>query len=135
MPHFRRYYIPNAIVFITVVTHDRRPYLARKDDLALFWQTLRHIQGIHPYHLLAYVILPEHFHWLLRVQDENGDFSTVMHSVKRNFTLNYKRAHQITTSFQLWQPRFWDHMIRDEHDLERHMDYIHYNPVKHGYVR
>ena len=135
MPNFRRYYIPNAIVFITAVTHRRQPYLAHEDDLALFWQTLRRVQTLHPFHLLAYVTLPEHFHWLLWVQDKNGDFSKVLQSVKRNYALNYKRAHEITAPLKLWQARFWDHVIRDERDLERHVDYIHYNPVKHGYVQ
>ncbi len=34
----------------------------------------------------------------------------------------------------VWQRRFWEHQIRDERDLQRHVDYIHYNPVKHGLV-
>jgi len=134
MPNFRRYYIPNAIVFITVVTDDRRPYLKGERDLSLFWETMRHIQQIHPFNLLAHVTLPEHFHWLLRVQDPSGNFSTVLHSVKRNYTLNYKRAHGVTRPLKLWQARFWDHVVRDGRDLERHFDYIHYNPVKHGHV-
>ena len=58
-----------------------------------------------------------------------------MHSLKPNFTKAYKRSHGITDSLRMWQPRFWDHVIRDETDLERHLDYIHYNPVKHGWVK
>ena len=137
MPNFRRYYVPNAIVFITAVTNDRIPYLGAEDDLALFWQTLRRVQEIHPFSLLAHVTLPEHFHWLLWVRGQNGNFSTILHSLKRNYTINYKRAHGIgiTSSLHLWQDRFWDHVIRDGRDLERHFDYIHYNPIKHRYVR
>ena len=101
----------------------------------MFWQTLRRVQEIHPFSLLAYVTLPEHFHWLLWVRDKSGDFSTILHSIKRNCTINYKRAHGIVSPFQLWQDRFWDHVVRDERDLERHLDYIHYNPVKHGYAK
>ncbi len=48
---------------------------------------------------------------------------------------NYKHAHSIEGAFHFWQPRFWDHVIRDEVDLERHFDYIHWNPVKHGFVQ
>jgi putative transposase len=135
MPNFRRYYVPNAVVFITAVTNNRIPYLRAEADLALFWQTLRFVQEIHPFNLLAHVTLDQHFHWLLWVRDPNGDFSTVLHSLKRNFTINFKRAHGIASSFQLWQDRFWDHVIRNTRDLERHFDYIHYNPVKHGYVK
>ena len=57
-----------------------------------------------------------------------------MHSIKRNFTLNYKKTHQIITPLNIWQKRFWDHIIRNEQDLENHLDYIHWNPVKHGFV-
>ncbi|MBS3784519.1 MAG: transposase [Anaerolineae bacterium] len=134
MPNVRRYYVPDAIVFITGVTRHRTPHLASKRDLDLFWDTLRRVQAIHPFHLLAYVILPDHFHWLMQVDDECGNFSKVLHSVKRNCTLNFKKAHGITGSFSLWQDRFWDHVIRDERDLEDHVDYVHWNPVKHGYV-
>ena len=134
MPNFRRYYIPGALVFITGVTQGRVPRLNSADDVDLLLHTMRLVQGIHPYNLLAYVILPEHFHWLMRVNGPGGDFSAVMHSIKRNYTLNYKKAHHVDGSLTLWQERFWDHLIRDEDDLNRHMDYVHYNPVKHGHV-
>ena len=134
MPNFRRYYIPNAIVFITGVTHKRIPYLEPEDNVELFWNTLRRVQEIHPFRLLAYVVLPDHFHWLLRLT-LCGNFSQVLHSVKRNYTLNFKKAHSITTSVSVWQKRFWDHVIRDERDLNNHFDYIHWNPVKHGHVQ
>ena len=134
MPNFRRYYIPNAITFITGVTRDRLPYLEPEDDIELFWETMRLVQDIHPFHLLAYVILPNHFHWLMRVGDGDDNFSSVLHSIKRNYTLNFKKAHNISRPFSLWQDRFWDHVIRDECDLNNHFDYIHWNPVKHGYV-
>jgi putative transposase len=134
MPNFRRYYIPQSIVFITGVTRDRIPYLETKTNLELFWKTLRRVQEIHPFHLLAYVILPDHFHWLMRVDEESGNFSVVLHSIKRNYTLNFKKTHNISTHFNLWQGRFWDHIIRDERDLTNHFDYIHWNPTKHGYT-
>jgi len=135
VPNFRRYYIPEAIIFITCVTRDRFPYLRGTENLILFWETLRRVQREHPFRLLAYVILPDHVHWLMRVDDPSSNFSTVMHSIKRNYTLNFKRAHHIDGSLSLWQARFWDHIIRNECDLSNHFDYIHWNPVKHGYVQ
>ena len=135
MPNFTRYYIPNAIVFITAVTNDRYPYLESKQDINLFLETIRKVREFHPFRLLAYVILPDHFHWLMKVDDPAGDFSQVMHSIKRNFTLNYKKEHNKKTPISIWQKRFWDHVIRDEKDLEHHFDYIHWNPIKHGYVQ
>lgn len=134
MPNFRRYYIPEAIVFITQVTKDRIHYLEPKRNLALFWDTMEKVQAIYPFRLIAYVLLPDHFHWLMRVADESGNFSKVMQSIKRNFTLNFKTAYNISASASLWQSRFWDHIIRDEEDFGNHFDYIHWNPVKHGYV-
>ena len=56
----------------------------------------------------------------------------MIQSIKWNFTRNYKALHSIADSLSGWQDRFWDHVIRDDRDLGRHIDYIHYNPVKHG---
>jgi len=134
MPNIRRFYIPNAIVFITCVTRDRYPYLKSKKDVDLFFATLASVNEINPFELLAYVVLPDHFHWLMKVDEPSGNFSRVMHSVKRNITQNYKHIHDVQTSLNIWQRGFWDHVIRDERDLELHCDYIHWNPIKHGYV-
>ncbi len=101
----------------------------------MFFETIRKVREIHPFRLLAYVILSDHFHWLMKVNDSVGDFSQVMHSIKRNFTINYKKTHNIKTPINTCQRRFWDHIIRDEEDLEHHFDYIHWNPIKHGYVQ
>ncbi len=81
----------------------------------------------------AYALMPDHIHLLLRVPGTT-DISKIIHSLKRNFTLSCKRAHGLATSVNLWQRGFWDHVIRDETDYYRHMDYVHYNPVKHRYV-
>ena len=125
MTNFRRYYIPGALVFITCVTQGRAPRLSSVDDVALLFRTMRRVQENHPYNLLAYVILPDHFHWLMRANSPDGDFSAVMHSIKRNYTLNFKREHNVRGQLTLWQQRFWDHVIRNEDDLNRHIDYIH----------
>jgi putative transposase len=58
----------------------------------------------------------------------------VLHGVRRSYTLNFKEAHGISTSFSLWQDRFWDHAIRDEDGLANHFDYIHWHPVRRTYV-
>jgi putative transposase len=132
MPAYHRYYFPNAQVFITTVTFQRHPIFREEANINLFWQVLRKVQEIHPFHLTAYVILPDHFHWIMQMPEEQPNFSRVLHSVKRNFTREYQHLYGIEHSLQLWQARFWDHVIRDENDLSNHMDYIHYNPVKHG---
>ena len=134
MPNYHRYFIPGSMVFITCVTQHRIPYLSKAQDIDLFWETLRNVQKIHPFHLLAYAILPDHFHWIMQMPENDPVFSVILHSIKRNFTWNFKKAYQIPTPFHVWQDRYWDHVIRDEPDLTNHFDYIHWNPVKHGLV-
>jgi putative transposase len=130
---FRRYYVDNALVFIVSVTHDCAPIFADDHDADLLFVTMREVQKIHPFNLLASAVLPDHVHFLMRT-GSTVTFSQVMQSIKWNFTRNYKRVKSITEPVSLWQDRFWDHVIRDETDLSNHIDYIHYNPVKHGYV-
>lgn len=82
---------------------------------------------------LGYVFLPGHFHLLFKPSGEST-FSQIMHSLKPNFTKAYKSSLGLSGSLKFWQKRFWDHVIRDELDLQHHFDYLHYNPVKHGLV-
>jgi putative transposase len=73
--------------------------------------------------------MPDHVHLLI---DCNGnDLSEIMRKVKLSFSKKYKFLKGIKSA-QIWQRRFWDHIIRDQKDLDRHIDYIHFNPVKHG---
>jgi len=131
MPNYRRIYQPNACVFITVVTAQRTPYFHHKENILLYQETLQNVQNLYPFDLIAYVILPDHFHWLLNLTGNNKDFSKIVHSFKRNFTVNYKHFNDIQQPLSIWQKRYWDHMIRNEKDLQKHLDYIHWNPVKH----
>jgi putative transposase len=131
--NFRRYYVPNAVVFITQVVQDRPPIFRNEAHLDLLLSTLHRVKELHPFAMLGYVFLPDHFHLLIK-PEENSTFSQVMHSLKPNFTKAYKQTIGVAGSMKFWQKRFWDHIIRDEADFERHLDYIHYNPVKHGLV-
>lgn len=131
--NIRRYYVPNAIVFVTQVVAYREPVFRNADHVALLRDTLHRAKAIHPFVMLAYVFLPDHFHLLVRPTGQST-ITTIMHSVKPNFTKRYKSLQGIDGSMQFWQPRFWDHIIRDEDDLRRHLDYIHYNLVRHGLV-
>jgi putative transposase len=77
--------------------------------------------------------MPDHLHLLIFVP-ASSNVSKLMQSIKRNFTRNYKDAQGIDGSLNLWQRSFYDHVIRNERDYLNHVHYIHYNPVKHGYV-
>lgn len=131
--NIRRYYIPDMIYFIVGVTYQRESIFADETNLNIFRETLRKVKEIHPFTMQAYAFLPDHFHLLIK-PCKMTDITKILHSAQRNFTINLKKAKGITHSLKSWQHRFWDHIIRDEEDYERHFDYIHYNPVKHGYV-
>jgi putative transposase len=130
----RRWYVPNAVYFLTTVTQARAALFCDEASIDLLRSTLQSAKRLYPFTMLAYAILPDHLHLLIRVP-EATDISRLMQSIKWNFTRNYKRANQISASVHIWQRGYWDHVIRDNRDLERHFDYVHYNPVKHGYVR
>ena len=129
----RRWYVPNATYFITAVTRNRQPAFADPAVVAVLRGTLRHVKQLYPFTMLSYVFLHDHLHLLIHVLDTTN-VSKLLHSLERNMTLNYKKALGIQSHVSLWQRGFWDHVIRDERDWGRHFDYIHYNPVKHGYV-
>jgi putative transposase len=130
----RRWYVPNAVYFIVAVTQTRRPLFAEPANMALLRETLRRVKALYPFKMHAYAFLPDHVHLLIFVP-ETTSISKLMQSWQRNFTLNYKAAHDITEPLRLWQRGFWDHVICDARDYDRHFHYIHYNPVKHGFVR
>ncbi|RJQ39567.1 MAG: transposase [Anaerolineaceae bacterium] len=132
MPNYHRYYIPDSYIFITVVTKNRFPYFNNPESINLYFTTLEKVKSLYAFELCAFVLLPDHFHWIIKMQDEDSNFSQAIHSFKRNYTLNYKSTFGISNPFSLWQKRFWDHIIRDETDMKKHFDYIHWNPVKHG---
>jgi putative transposase len=134
MTNIRRYYQPNSIVFITSVVEKRNPIFELETNYELYWDIFNNVAKIHSFEMLAWVILPDHFHWLLKLTEDNKDFSKILGSFKGNFTYKYKQLHQITQPLTLWQRRFWDHVIRNEGDLKLHLDYIHWNPIKHNYV-
>ncbi len=133
MSNYRRYYIPNSIYFITTVTNKRLPIFKDEKNIQIIFTTLKTVKHMKPFNLIAYCLLYDHFHLLISIGEEcKHNITNIIHSMKRNFTMNYKKGHKITHKINLWQKRFWDHMIRNENDLKIHLDYIHYNPVKHG---
>ena len=131
--NFRRYYVPDSIVFITNVVQGREPVFAHEPTLNLFLETLRNTKKLHSFIMIAYVFLPDHMHLLIRPNGRSS-FSQIMQSAKSYFTHAYKDMLGIDGRMKFWQKRFQDHVIRDDEDFENHANYIHYNPVKHGYV-
>ncbi|MBX3052192.1 MAG: transposase [Caldilineaceae bacterium] len=131
--NIRRYYVPNAIIFITQVVDRRVPVFREETHLDLLREILGNVKELHPFVTQGYVFLHEHFHLLIRPTGDSN-FSDIMHSLKPNFTKEYKKRIGTSGPMHFWQKGFWDHIIRDEIDFQRHLDYIHYNPVHHGLV-
>ena len=110
------------------------------DKIDLLREAFTHVKKSHPYKMDAVVILPEHLHCILTLPDGDSDFSTRWGLIKAYFSRQIANNERISESRMkrgergLWQRRFWEHLIRDETDYQQHIDYIHWNPVKHGWV-
>jgi putative transposase len=100
----------------------------------------RNIKNNHPFIIDAIVILPEHLHCLWQLPQSDADYSTRWRLIKSEFSKSLKKEEYVSKSRQrkkergIWQRRFWEYLIRDDKDYLYHFNYIHYNPVKHGYV-
>jgi len=144
MPQYRRPLQPGGTFFFTIVTHTRAPFLCDEPARLALHEVIADVGRRRPFELQAIVLLPDHFHPLMTLPTNDADFSTRLASIKANFTRQWlngggKEVGQSTSRRNhghraVWQKRFWDHCIRDEEDLANHLDYIHYNPVKHGLV-
>ncbi len=115
--------------FITSVTYERKPLLVVHADLLndVFYQ----FQKRAGCRLSAWVIMPDHFHIIIDIKENS--MSSLVQRLKMSFGSSLRKKLGIHSG-RIWQNGFWDHVIRDENDMRRHMDYLHYNPVKHGYV-
>jgi REP-associated tyrosine transposase len=138
MVYYRRALVPGGTFFFTVTLADRRSS-ALTDNIAALRMAFRVARGERPLVIEAIVVLPEHLHVVMTLPPEDSDFSGRWRRIKSLFTRQIVGAGAALARNQrgeygLWQRRFWEHAIRDEKDLRRHVDYIHYNPVKHGLV-
>ncbi len=144
MSNYRRVYIPGGMYFLTVVTFRRKRFLIDDDVRAALREGIQITRQTKPFEIVAWVQLPDHLHCIWRLPPDDADFSSRWSIIKRIVTqrcgerlnrpecLNDRRNKRQQGT--LWHHRFWDHLIRDEDDFNRHMDYIHWNPVKHGLV-
>jgi len=129
MSKLRRYFSEGYYYFVTTVTFNRVPILVENIDLyhIAIGRTCKRFD----LDIIAWVVLPDHLHLLLNPKINN--LSNVMKVFKQDFGFLYRQRLGIRTG-RVWQLRFWDHAIRDQDDMNLHIDYIHYNPIKHGLV-
>jgi len=127
MVGYRRNRVENGTYFFTVVLNNRSSDLLVRsiDILRASW---RRAASRVPHDVIAAVVIPDHVHALIRMRDGYDDYPRLWQEIKKGFT----RRSNIAPS--PWQSRYWEHTIRDARDLQAHFDYIHFNPVKHGYV-
>jgi putative transposase len=148
---YRRARVKGGTYFFTVVTYKRTKIFSRSDNIELLRQAFRIVIKRHPFKIDAFVLLPDHLHcvWTLPRGDDN--FSTRWRLIKSYFSRNFDQRNvgwvegrnpTSTTKSRfkkkeklIWQRRFWEHLMRNDEDLRRHVDYIHYNPVKHGLTK
>ena len=141
---YRRLQVEGGWFFVTVVTHRRRPILARSMARAWLRQSIREVRKVRPFAIRAMVLLPEHWHAIIELPQGDDNLSGRINGIKRGFTTRYLagggREAPVSAgaarkrSRGVWQGRFWDHALRDAGDFKMHLDYIHANPVKHGLV-
>ena len=133
MSDYRRVFIPGGCYFFTVVTHERQPLFCDKHRIALLREAMRSVMRKRPFEIQAMVVLPDHLHALWRLPPGDADFSSRWRDIKNRVSKQIPAPVNARGEKAVWQRRFWEHAIRDLDDWSRHVDYIHYNPVKHGY--
>ena len=139
MPDYRRSHAAGAAFFFTVALADRRAstLVDRVDALR---SAYRAVEKASPFETVAICILPDHLHTVWQLPPGDADFSSRWSRIKSGFSRCLPAAARRSASKRtkrekgIWQRRFWEHEIRDEFDLRRHVEYIHFNPVKHGWV-
>jgi putative transposase len=139
MVRYRRNFLTGGTFFFTVTLADRRSR-ALLDHITALRNAFRVARRERPFAIEAIVILPDHLHAVLKLPAADADFSGRWRRIKGHFSsalidAGIRVARASNGDLSLWQRRFWEHTIRDERDFERHVDYIHFNPVRHGLVQ
>nr|WP_310090906.1 transposase [Pseudoxanthomonas sacheonensis] len=118
-----------------MVTAYRRPILVQS-NIELLRGIVAGVQALFPFQIDGWVILPNHIHAIWQLPEDDCDYSKRWGLIKAGFSREsgLSRSDGIGCDARVWQPRFWEHLIRDESDWRRQMDYLHFNPVKHGLV-
>ena len=140
MPNYRRNRAPGGCYFFTINLLERFNNRLLVDKIDLLRESVRQVKNKHPFHIEGWVVLPEHMHCIITLPQGDDDFPKRIRLIKTIFAkkqpkTEYRSAiRQKRNERGIWQRRFWEHTIRGDTDYAMHMDYLHYNPVKHGHV-
>ena len=139
MPNYRRARVAGGTYFFTVTLRNRRA-ATLTNNIDLLRTAVRRVRAHHPFEIDACVVLPDHLHciWTLPPDDDRYSlrWRLIKSIVSKGLPPAERRPRKLCVRGErgIWQRRFWEHTIRDDRDYARHLDYIHFNPVKHGYV-
>ena len=128
MPNYRRMRVDGGCWFFTVNLQDRRQTLLA-DHIDKLRDAVAKVQHKRPFTIDVFVVLPDHLHTIWTLPPDDDDFSTRWRLIKTLFVRALPKQEGL-----VWQPRFWEHMIRDQRDYENHVNYCYINPMKHGWV-
>jgi putative transposase len=144
MPEYRRIKVKGGTYFFTVVTFGRQPILTNDHVRTALREGIQEVRQSLSFTIEALVLLPDHLHTIWTLPENDDNFAARWAIIKRIVSKRCGPIDGIARSFsdsqskrseeRIWQRRFWDHLIRDELDFHHHLDYLHWNPVKHGYV-
>ncbi len=144
MPEYRRNFDPGGTYFFTLVTFNRRHLFSKKANCQLLVDIWKDVQSRHPFESVAACILPDHIHAIWTLPEGDDDYPMRWKEIKRLFTQEFHRqvhegigrtlSQQLQGEATLWHRRYWEHTIRDQDDLNAHIDYVHINPLKQGLV-
>jgi putative transposase len=132
MSNYIRALAPGGRLFFTVVTQNHQPLFANDDHVERLREAFRRVMDKRPFAIDAIVILPDHLHTIWRLPDGGSNFGLRWRLIKHFVARGIAGSTNPRGEKQVWQRRFWEHVIGNEEDWRNHMDDVHYNPVKHG---
>jgi len=141
MTDYRRLYIPGASWFFTVNLAQRHGNRLLVEYIDCLQASFAYVKRRHPFRIDAIAVMPEHLHCIWTLPDDDTDFSTRWNLIKGHFSRRMPKDDVVSPSRVrkrergIWQRRLWEHCLRDQDDFNRHVDYIHWNSVKHGWVQ
>lgn len=140
MPNYRRAWHPGGTYFFTSNLLERRDNNLLVRHIDALRAAVRRVRRAHPFDICGWVVLPDHLHCVIRLPPTDADFALRLRLIKTSFSKAIPREERRSAVRRrrgergIWQRRYWEHLIKDETDYRAHMDYVHFNPVKHGLV-
>jgi putative transposase len=141
MTDYRRAKVPGAAGFFAVNLAECRGNRLLVERVERLRRAFREVKVAHPFQVDALVVLPDHLHCIWTLPPGDADYATRWGLIKARCSRSFDPRERRSTSRRkrgergIWQRRFWEHLIRDDRDFQRHVDYLHWNPVKHGCSR